>query len=60
MASACHSTNQLGTLIAIAAHNPWRTVRRTSRTACRLRRRSAAISGDAAVITPMPKMRMAK
>ena len=60
MASPCQSTSQDGIEMQIAAQKPWRTVRRTSRTECALRPRSVAISGAVALITPMPKIRMAK
>ena len=60
IASAFHSTTQTGIAIATEAHNPWRTVRRTSRTEWRLRPSSWAMSGAVALATPMAKIRKAK
>jgi hypothetical protein len=45
---------------AAAIQNPWRTVRRMSRTECRRAPSSCAIIGDVAVTRPMPKIMKAK
>ena len=56
MASAFHSSTQIGMQIRIGQPQPWRTVRRISRTECGLRPRSAAIIGEVAYIRPRPKI----
>ncbi len=58
--SPFHSTHQARMEMASADHRPWRTVRRTSRTACWRRPFSVAMRAEAALITPMPKMSRAK
>jgi hypothetical protein len=58
-ASPFHITAQSGIAMVTAAQQDWRTVRRTSRTELDRRPRSLAIIGEAAVISPMPKIMQA-
>lgn len=54
------STSQNGMVTTTDAQRPCRTVRRTSRTANRLRPSSRAIIGAVAPVRPMPKIMKAK
>src|SRR5688500_5757561 len=60
MRSPFHVASEIGTAIVAAAQKPWRTVRRTSRTAWRLRPSSSAARGEVAETSPIAKIRKAK